>query len=84
MFALVYMHNEENVVQIHAVAVRVECSALYTSLIFFAYAQLSLPHIEPPLVLSCVIAYLPLLAKVSVLLWKYSEYLGSLQVAKQQ
>ena len=40
------------------------------SLFFPAYDWLSLPHIEPSLVLSCVLACLPYL---TVLFWKYSE-----------
>ena len=58
-------------------AVRVECPALYislcASLIFPAYAQLSLLHVEPSLVLSCVVALLEV-ARVSMFM---------LQVAKQ-
>ena len=53
------------------------------SFIFPAYARLSLPHIESSLVLSSVIACLPYLTMVLVLFWNYSEYICSLQMAKQ-
>ena len=54
----VYVQLNLRFVQIYAVAVRVECPALSPCalLIFPAYAQLSLPHVESSLVLSCVIA----------------------------
>ena len=60
------MHNKENLrfIQIHAAAVSVERPALSlpasASLIFPAYARLSLPHIDP--FLSGIVACLPYLA----------------------
>ena len=96
----VYVDNKESlwVIQIHAVAVRVERPVLYispcASLIFPAFARLPLwktkrtqhrplPQVKPSLILSCIVACLLFLAMVSVLFWKYLWYLCSLQVAKQ-
>ena len=76
-------HNTENLrfIQIHAVPVRIEHLALSLPALHYIYGQLSLPYIEPSLVLSNVVACLPYLAMVFVLFWKYSEYLCSLQIA---
>ena len=49
------------------------------------FARLSLPHVEPSLVLSCAIACLPYVAVVLGLFWKYSaEYSCSLQLATEE
>ena len=81
----VYMHNKENLkfMQIHAAEVRAERPALISLpvLRWSAYAGVSVPHIKH--VLSSVVACLPHLAMILLLFCKYSEYLCSLQIAKQ-
>ena len=81
----VYMHNaqrrEPKKICIDSLGRAPYCPPS-TLLIFF---RLSLPQVEPSLVLSCTIACLPYVAVVLELFWKYSaKYSCSLQVATEE